>query len=420
MVHAQTCPQVLLDTNDATSVAFRRVNQGIARDLDGLVLVQAFDGNFEVYTGEVGNLECFIFQSGINLPADMNDPNVRFFTFLAPNGLVRTRREVFDPSRNMFVDSGLDPFVDGTIGSETIPYYLILGCDNVLRVFDNSNSSGHPLGTLTPTGNDCNLIPSRPLPTHAPSSSPVKSPTRAPRPPSRCKDAVVMVEHQQANVWEPLDLGNGVYLQQMSSGNAAIRRGTSTDGIDSNDEIIWQTCSMFEDSMNYYTTLQEDSHLVTYLPGSTFKFEASWYRDSFMEMDAVGTWQLKLICDAAQNDYEKLQIVDDAGNVAWEVAQLGPQDCSTLQPVCPTATVLLQMNEALLSSQATKVAGNGYSLDVEDTAVMNLFQEGCVDPVWSERPSTPVTPGTESPNARISKLFFSKKTVVERFRLISF
>ena len=61
-VFSQTCPQVLMSTDDGDEYpAF--IRQGESYEYDGIVITQQWGGNLQVYAGVIGQLDCLIWEN---------------------------------------------------------------------------------------------------------------------------------------------------------------------------------------------------------------------------------------------------------------------------------------------------------------------------------------------------------------------
>lgn len=322
---AQQCPQVLLATD-----ALNQINQGQSIEFDGIVLVQQFGGNLQVYTGTSNNLDCLIWESGLyEVPSNQA---FHFSKIRERDGLLFTVREGETTTR---------PFKRGGDGPKGT-YYFIVSCDGTVGIY-NSEQPSKSSEIWSSPGNQCGL----------PSTS--------------CQRTVLMgVDDRVLN--DAPKQGTGAFIKQESNGNLVVQRGTTTTP----GEILWQSCDQNNTVTNYFTALQSDSQFIT-RPVSD---ESAWIwkRDDFVA-NTTKNWELALTCNG--DDYDKLVISDTEGlTVAWE-QDLRPS-CETSSK-CPTGILLLDTNKSI--GNGTKLdTGKGYFLEQASTGSLIL---------WKGAPATP-------------------------------
>lgn len=183
---------------------------------------------------------------------------------------------------------------------------------------------------------------------------------------------VLLQETEKVSSSEPAIEGNGAYIEQLSSGNVRVRRGSLSNP----GEILWQSCEEGPEVDEYFTSLQVDSQLITRRP-STGTF--IWKRDDFEDLRADGIWQLVLECDALTNDFGSL-IIQDTGSlhVAWTEPLKEPCDLDGNPPTgrCPTAARLLDMDERIWGGNIKGASSSiqEYSLEQEEDGNLVLWK----------------------------------------------
>lgn len=334
---AQICPQILMATNER---AVRRIEQGQSIDYGGIVLVQQFGGNLQVYTGTPGSLDCLVWESGLSeIPSDAA---IYYSRIRSSDGLLFTTREAESTSTRYRA-----PARGETQGS----YYFILNCDGTVGVY-NSETPSAASAIWTEQGKQCGIA-------------------------FGCTRTVVMRENDMVMSNDDPIQGEGVYMQQETNGNVIVRRGSpATPGA-----ILWQSCDNKNPKADYFTALQPDSQFIT-RPVSNQNTWV-WKRDSFIANPSM-SWELALECNG--DDFDKLVISDSTGGmVVWE-DYLRPS-CDA-PPVCPSAVLLLDMDQRIWNGPP-KGTGKGYSLLQGSNGVLELWKgepgfEQCM--LWRSAP----------------------------------
>jgi hypothetical protein len=333
---AQVCPKVLLSTN-----SFPQLEQGRPVDLGGIVLVQQFGGNLQIYNGTLNEYKCLIWESGkVELPSNQS----RFYSTLKTNGTLDITRDRNGTTSLFYTTTNTS--VNGT-------YYFIVGCDGVVGIY-NSTTPSAATAVWQQRGNSCGL----------------STPT--------CKRTVLMRNNDYVQANRSVLQGDGAYISQENNGNVLVRQGTpSTPG-----GVLWQSCYKSPVTGSFVTILQPDSQLITRPTLNSPNW--AWKRGSFTA-DTSQNWELALTC--VGNAYGGISISDSTGTVvAWNRG-LRPT-CDAI-PVCSTAILLLDTDRAI--NNGTVVAtGRGYTLEQKPDGTLQLWKGdnpsgGCV--VWRSTPS---------------------------------
>ncbi len=335
LVKGQQCPQVLLASNDIT-----RIEQGQSIDFGGVVLVQQFGGNLQVYTGTVGSLDCLIWETGV---CDVPSDDATYFSRIrGRDGSLFTRRDTGAGSSFPFVSP---------VTSSKGNYFFILNCDGSVGVY-NSKTPSAASALWTQEGNACGLSPG-------------------------CTRSVVMRENDVVKASTGPFEGEGVYIEQMTNGNVVVKRGTP----EAPGGILWQSCDSRNPEADYVTSLQADSQFITRPVAAQDTWV--WKRDSFVS-NVTMDWELALACEGG--DFNKLEISDATGQtVVWE-ADLRPS-CDAA--VCPNAVLLLDMDQRVSSTEEFMGTGRGYSLLQRSDGILELWkgEPGAVEcMLWKSAP----------------------------------
>jgi hypothetical protein len=337
-VHAQTCPQILLSSTVEADDFPSQIRQGTSIDYDGIVLVQQFGGNLQILTGEVGNLNCLVWESGL---CEIPDDSVVYSSRLRPgDGRLVTAKDSVDTTlfdREIVFRTTSDNPTPNPVPN----YYFSVDCDGTVGVYD-SNLPG-ARAVWTDDRNDCGITSS----------------------PTVCTRTVLMRQNDavQSDI-TPIQ-GDGAFIDQEINGNVVVTRGTPADPGD----ILWQSCSDINPDQEYKTILQGDSQFIT-RPLADLRANV-WKRDDFTAATAAGEWELALEC--VDGDYGKL-VISDSGNgaVAWD-ENLRPTCDAQEVGVCPTATLLLGMDQSIWNGAFIDTT-NGYVLQQGDDGTLELWK----------------------------------------------
>lgn len=325
-------------STDNTDGFPNRIAQGTSIDYGGIILTQQWGGNFQIYTGDLANLDCLVWESGVSLPPAAGgnyESGLR-----QQDGILGTRNIGVGPVWTTPRDTTA-PFG---------PYYFSVDCDGNVGVYESpdlalSSAVWRERGTGA-----CTI------------AQPV------------CRRTVLMTAPQRVESQNgPLQGDGPAYIEQLTNGNVVVRAGTpATPG-----EILWQSCSDDNRVTEYFTALQEDSQFIT-RPELRQSLNV-WKRGGDpTPQNATGNWELALECNG--DEFGKLVVADSANRarVVWETALRPTCPAPPGTGICPTATVLLNMNQQIWD-RARIDTGNRYTLEQQRNGDLWL---------WKGTPST--------------------------------
>lgn len=329
-----------------------KIAQGTSIDYNGIIFVQQLGGNLQVFTGEVENLDCLVWESEL-----FETPSTADYE----STLRRAEGQLFTAKRPANGSGGSAPFRTPFKPGNYSEIYFILDCDGSVGIYDTPNIDGaKPLWSEN-KGYKCDLAP-----------------------PS-CTRTVLMTENQRVQSNKaPLVGSKGAFIGQDKNGNVFVKRGTPANPGD----FLWQSCSKSNTVTEYFTALQSDSQFITRPVDQTDLHV--WKRDDFIVgVDApVGVWELALEC--VNGDYGKLVISDSLSKkIEWE-DDLRP-DCDA-EPLCPSATLLLDTDHLIWNKNKIEI-GDGYTLEQKSNGELKLWKgdEECV--LWESSPVYQPTDG---------------------------